>query len=616
MPEDVRMQEDQEFFQSFLGDSEELRDDGHTQDEKIEALENYLVIPPPQTPGQNTPLSLRAALKDPESHQVVETWIAKLMLMNLGHQGFVDAVPGGGSEDAFGANVVSKLIQSGFRRPGNYRSMYVGYKDAAIFGQTVILPSWVYWEGPMTRIDVTEDMFTGDEIVERREITVPRQNDVMFLPIDVDDFFPYPGEDNIENMLFAAHRYVIPRHRVMEHVEQGRWDRGQVELAIGGANPDVSRGRGWDSTESEDKSWRWSMDRTVHDRMSELYKPLVAVEGWGEVPYKPKDGARLRRLTLLNGVIVESRPAPITMPRRIPYCDMVMNPIKGRWRGISPIVINRYTQSFADALLICLADATIKMTNAPVLVDQNAQIDMSQLEAWTGPIRTQDIAGVRELEYKPQLGAAFQMYMGLKEQEQQASGMHGGLQGQGLGSKRFSASEAVETFKQALDRPNMMAQLFENEYLPALGRMVFELYQQFLPNSQELARRVGQSTMRSNRNPSLADIDGSYDLQFVGSTRMQSKEVQLQFLERSFQVIGSVPGAAPLYPWTEAILKWLELADLRDIEAKVGDKDGVEDFIERTKDMQTGQPDAGGNGTASNAALPQLNLGPSPGMGI
>jgi predicted component of type VI protein secretion system len=134
--------------------------------------------------------------------------------------------------------------------------------------------------------------------------------------------------------------------------------------------------------------------------------------------------------------------------------------------------------------------------------------------------------------------------------------------------------------------------MLERDPYPALARGCFELYQQFLVSSEEVARRVGASVFNRNRRPSLQDIQADYDIKFVGSSMIQSKEAKLQFLERAWAVFGQIPGAAPTFPWRESLLKWLELADLRDIEEMVGDPQGVEDFIARS----TAQPGAKGGG--------------------
>ena len=147
------------------------------------------------------------------------------------------------------------------------------------------------------------------------------------------------------------------------------------------------------------------------------------------------------------------------------------------------------------------------------------------------------------------------------------------------------------------------AQLFEFGPLPDLGKICLELYQQMLTSTTEIQQRVGRDKYLDSE-PRLADIQGDFDIKFIGSKRLASKDVQLQFLERSMQIFGSIPGAAAMYPWAPALLKWLELADLRELEAMVADPNGVEDYVLAQQVAAGGQAAISGNG----ANLPSLDV--------
>jgi len=54
-------------------------------------------------------------------------------------------------------------------------------------------------------------------------------------------------------------------------------------------------------------------------------------------------------------------------------------------------------------------------------------------------------------------------------------------------------------------------------------------------------------------------------------------------------------------------VKWLELADLRDIETMVGNPSGVEDFAQRAVESQG----ASGNGNGAVQRTPPLGLAPA-----
>ena len=147
----------------------------------------------------------------------------------------------------------------------------------------------------------------------------------------------------------------------------------------------------------------------------------------------------------------------------------------------------------------------------------------------------------------------------------------------------------------------MMAKLAEEVYLPAQGLMILEMTQRFTGSTKELLDKVGPKIL--GRAPHLEDIQGHFDIKFVGSSQIESKDMQLQFLERAFQVFGSIPGAAPLFPWGEAMAKWLKSANLRELEAMVANPSGVEDFIQRSQAVAPNNP---GNSAGGNNTTPRL----------
>ncbi len=599
--------EEEDFFRDHLKRSSDQRDIDRVIDREV--LRNYMMIPRRPATMNNMDMP-RPVLKDTETHVIIETLLSKVLLSSLSEMGFLQALPVG-LEDAGSAITTSALLERTFRIGQNYRNMYVAFKEAFLWGATTIWPSWVFEETDMEVQRVEIDPLTGQEFLLSNQERRVTRDDIELIPVDVDDFFPDPGHDTVANMPFAARRYVIPTHKALDFADEGRWDKEQVNKAImkGSRENDTTKTSGSSSdpertTQLQSKSWRDSIDRTTHMQDNPEFKPLIAFEGWGEVPYNPRDGIRRRRLTMLNGVMVESRPSPIRTIQRIPCADFVVNPILGRWRGVSPGAVARFSQDFADALLMCLAGAVVRKTDPPILYDEHAGGNIAQLKAWRGPMKVRNINGFKEIDYNPQIQEAANLYGLLKVNMEEGTGAQGGIQGQGLGSKRFSATEAAQTFQAQLGRPEMMAQLFEAAPLPQLGVLCLEMYQQMLVTTQEVKKRVGVDKY-TKREPRLADIQGEFDIKFVGSRRMRSKEVQLQFIERSMQLFGSIPGAAPMYPWAPALLKWLELADLRDIESMVADPNGVEDYMTaHLMAASGGQAPISGNGST----LPSLDI--------
>jgi len=589
--------EDRDFMLQHIKDWDEEQEEFREVDREV--LTNYMVLPRSGRESRDRRgLSGNAVLKDPETHQMIETLLAKMMLSMLSADGFISADPVG-PEDAHSAAVVKGLCERNFRTAGNYRAQYVGLKDALLFGATTHFPFWNYREGERVLRTVEVDPYSGFETVHSQTIDAVLDDDLSIMSVDHQDFIGECGKDEVRKMLFAARRFTIPKFEALEKAEsEGPWKMAAVQRAI-----DRQDER---DTERGSDEWRRGIDRTQSEPHSNPYDQLVGYEGYGYTPHIHSDGARRRKITLLNGELVESRAMPLEVSRIVPFYDQVINPMGGRWRGISPGAVARYTQDFTDALLICLANAVVKTTDPPVIVKRYAQVDMDAVRRWRGPIRANDTEAVKELDYNPALAPAFNLLQGMKQQMREQSGALGQVQGTGFGTKRMSASETAFLAKNSMDRPELMMSLFEYEYLPALGLGSFELSQQFIESSEDLARRVGHERALE-RAPRLEDIMGQFDIKFIGSRRIKDKEAQLQFLERSMQVFASIPGAAPLYPWTEGLVKWLELADLRDIETMVGNPSGVEDFAQRAVESQG----ASGNGNGAVQRTPPLGLAPA-----
>jgi hypothetical protein len=500
--------------------------------------------------------------------------------------------------------VVNKIQERCFRTLGNTRSMYVGFKDMILFGTSVIAPCWAYQEGFRYVMTVGVDPFTGAETSSVTLENVAMRDDCELMALDNDEFFPDPGQETTQRMLYAGRRFIIPQFEAQEHIETGRWRKAATTRALE-YGPKHLKER-W----SDD--YRSGLDRPMFNEMPEAYKPGIAYEVWARVPYKTADGVPNRRITVFNGQLVESIPAPYLFDCNVPFCELTLNPIKGRFRGLGPGTLAKYTQDFTDALLVCLARSVVRKTDPPVLYSHGADLDLGQLAAWVGPIGVNDPAMVREIAYTPALQEAFMLLAGMKDQSRAQSSAMSGMQGFGLGSKRFSATESQATFAAQADRPTMMAQLLEREYLPQIAKANLRLYQRYVSTTEELQRRVG-TDLKGADAVSLSHIAGDYDIRFVGSSMADSKQAKMQFIERVFQIVGSIPGAAPNFPWNEAMMQWLALANMRDLEAMVGDPNAAADFVERS--MLMGPQKGQGNGNGTSPAMAPAGMMPQQAMG-
>ena len=595
-----RFAEDREWMLHFLDESDKLK--GEWQSDDREVIRNWMVLPNQSySPYGRTNITGRSnlsrikskpILKDPETHQVIETWRAKILLTTIGQEGFVQSKPTG-REDAGSSMIMNKLMQRTFRQPGNFRELYVSVGDCLLQGATVIAPRWKYQTGKTIRRVRDVDIETGAPFWRLIEFEGPTRDDPHYMAVPLDDWFPQPGADTVEKMYFGATRFFLPEHEVERQAEALGWNMEAVRRAL-------HEGAGEDRESADDTGLSGLSLPNVRN-IPESYKTVVGYDGWGETPYLKSDKQRRRRIVMLNGHVVASEPSPIAFSRRVPWCDLVVNPINGSWRGLSPGIIMRYSQDLADAVLTCLAMGVQRRVDPPVLYDGNDyNLDLDKLKAWRGPIKASSVNAVKEIQYDPHLGDGLQFLQLMKQIQREGTGATGSIQGLGFGTKRMTAQESRLTFGQAVDRPEMAAVFFEQEHWPSLAMHTAELLQQFVVTPDDIARRVGaiDSQMLQTFTPEI--LDGHWDFEFVGSRSIESKEVQLQFLERSMQVAASVPGLAPMYPWVPALIKWMQLADLRDLETMVGNPKMVEQFMLASFAM--GQMGGGGNPQASGQA--------------
>lgn len=585
-----------EFCHDFISESEERKEAERSVHSEV--LENYYSEPrQPAARGDG----IKVKVADPETFQVIETLVAKTMLTAQSDQGYIHANPVG-REDAYAGSLANALLEADFRRPGNSRAMYTAYKDTFLLSQSVIMPYWAYEEIDMPIRSTALD-HTGQEVVTESVVPQPVRDGVELLTMDFDDYHLEGDKEEIRLMDFGCRRFTIPRYKAEQLAKDGVWRSRAVKRAI-------RAGAGTKMYDKEQGEWR--IDRTHLNEPFKAYEPMIGFECYGNLPFLPPDGVRRRKIVLLNGELVMNRPMPMQVSRVVPFYEMICNPVLGRFGGVAPGAIARFTQSLTNAVLVALARATVRIANPPIVVRRNAQVDMKAVAKWAGPIKSlRGGEDIMEAKWNPRLQEAFALLSQLKNSMREQTGALGQVQGSSFGEKQLRSSfEAQFLGQAAMDRPEMIARLFEAEYLPNLGRGMFELSQQFVEDSEDLAKRVGSARLRdaAGRMPLLDDIQGQFDLEFVGSKRSRSKQAQMEVLERVMQVAGSVPGAAPMFPWVPAFVSYLQRAEEWELAAMVADPQGAYDFI--VNSMTAGQG-ARGNGNAASAALPPGGLLPN-----
>lgn len=574
-----------------------------------ETLQNYLVRPymdggyatsvnaPLFTGGNATATSGYAVLKDPESHQIVESLVADEMILQFGDGDYVRAKPVGG-EDTGGASTVSRLLHYNFRQEGHYRAMVEWKKDSKIFGLGILESYWDYREQPRALRSIAS--VGGAELSDETYAMVPVYDDVKMRPVDLFDCFWDPGASRIIDMSGFAKRFTVSRSEARRRAKRrgpdGRpvWNPAAVERAI-------LNQAAMDSREAKDKSWRSGLDRPQIVKPVPSQGTMVGYCYYGEVPYETRDGFSWRKIEVLCGELVASQPWYF----RIPFFEEAPAPIQGRFPGIAPLEVVRFTQDFADAVLMLTADGATIQTHPPNIVDRYADVQLDKLKRFRRdtPIMANSVEAVQQIPYKPQLGDAFSMYGQAKNQMREGAGALGPLQGLSDGPDRESATGFTGRYKAARGRPEAQTMLSEREYLPPLAKHNLELYQRYLRDSDDLERRTG-----SDPPPSpLASILAEFDMEFVGSRIEGTKPQRLQAYQTIFSQ-GANPYAAPFIPWGPSLKRYYRELGLYEESAAVGQMIEMQTAI---ANQQPGNNTAAGNGNGTQPAPAPVGLPPA-----
>ena len=141
-----------QFVMSFIAGSDRFR--SQFVDKWQEVISNF-IVDGAQTfnhPGETSPYSRskvyrsprnRIFLRDPETHKLVMTYVAKLARAILGDRDgkYVQAQPVG-YEDVAKAQVVTRLMRYNFGLPGHFRTLVEGLVDMILIGTAVIESYW------------------------------------------------------------------------------------------------------------------------------------------------------------------------------------------------------------------------------------------------------------------------------------------------------------------------------------------------------------------------------------------------------------------------------------------------------------------------------------------
>jgi hypothetical protein len=556
-----------------------------------ESWQNYLVLPRGEaalrgrtddplgrSSGSHFPRRAgRLQLKDPESHQIVEALLAETLTQLFPDDGYVKAKPTGG-EDFPLAQGTNKIIEHVLGLPRHRRVLYQWLKDAFITGTGVAFGDW----------DFEEDFEIVRTIAEVGALSVSQfsrvlttvMDDVRLDNVDLTEFYPVPGADNFDDLKGAARRVELFANDLEKQAKEAGPDDGWNADLLSEAVT-----RGFQPKNATTENFKTSMIEDEQDQPMPEFQPVTAYEYWGEVPWAgtaddPIDGgSKRRRLLVVNGDLVREQDWPLKR-KRLPFFDFTINPLTGRLYGLSPLEVIRFDQDFADVLKNMLAQAVVKSVNPPHVINVHQGVSPAKVAAFRqdvpitveGDVRT----AFNQAPYAPPIQQADAILQGMiKPNMKEAAGAQGAVQGQGLGSKRFSASEAQMQGRSQFARPNMIAQLIEGVSLPPLGAFIIDQYALNAEDNQALRERFGEDF-----EVSLQELQMKHNVRFVGGRREHDKLSKASAMERFLSVVAQIPEIRAEVPWSEFVKIYAKAIDLGDLVALIGANETLQQNVQ------------------------------------
>jgi len=494
----------------------------------------------------------QSVMKAPTIHDIIENMAGQGIGLLMPTLDFIEAVPIG-KDDPEKARTVQRHLQSVLRMQGIYRTNQMTFKDAFIIGTGIIEIGWE----TRTRMQMTEvpviDEETGFVIgsnYEPREVTF--RDLPLFQQIDRFDFYPDPSGTRIqENMGYCGKRFRIPQSAAMGLARAGVWWKDAVEAAIKHeGEPSETRRAG-----------------SVH-RFMELRKEAPSafgtqngVEIWANLPWRPPDGVRNKVITVLNGELVRSRMNPHA-DGNFPMKEIVLNPVAGRFDGISPAETMRFLQDSLDNLLMVFNDMADISARNILLAGLGAGIDPLRLRKRIPgdviPCNNPDMIKPVPYDVNAMAVAASEIV----RREAQMYKSSGATDPQMIADvDRASATQINQVVRLSSQRVQLMTQLTERDDWPWVGRTLLSRLRQYLDRGR-------QAIVAGEILPiPLNEIDMQADIRFVGSRFAESQFQTNAKYREVVNVIGTNPQALLLIP--DIITRWfrdgLEIMDAEQI---------------------------------------------------
>jgi hypothetical protein len=462
-----------------------------------------------------------------------------LLMPNLD---FIEAMPKG-SDDVQKGRYLSRMLQSMLRMPGLYKTNYLTFKDGFIIGTGLIEIGWeARSRVQMTLVPVFDpdtDEFLGQRY-EPREVMF--RNGPLVRQIDRYDFYPDPSGTSIQvDMEFCGKRFRTPQYAAIDLANAGTWDKEGVARAISHENSPRGPAR-------SDTTPRRFMD--LRREAPSMYDILHAVTLWAHLPFRPADGVRNRVITIINGELVENHMNPF-QDGNFPVKEFVMNPIHGRFDGLSPAETNRYLQDSEDNLLMDITDTSNMAARGVLLAGVGLGINVDRLRRRSpgDVIPCNDPTLLSAVPFDATaLSLAMQEMQRRADQQRRSAGS---INAQTIASvDRPTATSTNQLVRLASQRVELMVQLLERDGYPWMGKTLHSRIRQFLG-------KEGQAIMFGEPFPiDLAQIDYEADVNFVGSRFAESPIQKQAKYEKAMSVLGANPQVVQLAPMLAE--RWLK----------------------------------------------------------
>ncbi len=527
-----------------------------------ESLQNYLVaptntreaIPRIGNLSTSTATSLRSGprvqskLKNPKTNEIIDTMAAQGIALLMPNMDYIQAIPIG-FDDPDKARYLSRLLMGILTAPGVYKTHFTTFKDAFIFGTAILEIGWEtksrLQRVKNPKIDKKMGVITGWQY-ENAEVVY--RDAPLIRQVDIFDFYPDPSGTRIhEDMVWVVKRFRITRQQALAMAEAGIYSKEETRLA--------TRSKGTNDQRSDVDKRFPEMETDTH----EDYGMVTGFEFWGEVPWKPADGARNRVITILNGQHVRSSINPF-IDGEIPFKEVILNPIAGRFYGLAPAEVIRYLQDAADTFLMGTTDSMSRSIKDVLLVGSGFQGDPSRLQRRIpgDVIPCGNPEAIKPLETNLnalQMGA--QQMLQLEHQMTTTTGVSSPLTAANVGD-RATATQISEITRISSQRVELMVQFVERDDYPWIGRTLHSRIKQFLDTER-------QAVLAGERFPvTLDDVDFDADIRFVGSRQAQSKFQTAVQMREALKVL-SDPNLVRLQP--DLITRYLrDGLDIKDAE--------------------------------------------------